>query len=245
MNNLPKVIYENKDLLVLDKPWGMVVNKADTTEGSLTLQAWVEKYLNLNDLGIAGRAGIVHRLDKDTSGVIVIAKTESAFSELQAQFKDRAVVKKYKALVHGLVDPTSGSINAPIDRNPFNRERFGVFPGGKEAITDYKTIENFQLPITDSQYKNYKKLGSVNYTLLELTPHTGRTHQIRVHLKHLGYPIVSDEFYVGRKLYRLDSKWCPRQFLHAFYLRISGMDFNSPEPSDLQQALNVLSKLTR
>lgn len=223
------VIYEDDNILVLEKPWGMVVNKADTTDNVVTLQAWVEKYLKLTDLGIGGRAGIVHRLDKDTSGVIVVAKTEEAFYNLQAQFKNREVIKKYTALVHGKVVPESGVINAPIDRNPFNRERFGIFPGGREAITEYKTIQNF----------------GDKFTLLELTPHTGRTHQIRVHMKHLGYPIVSDEFYAGRKQYREDSKWCPRQFLHASYLKIKLLngeykEFKSELPEDLRKALDLL-----
>lgn len=223
------VIYEDDNILVLEKPWGMVVNKADTTDGDLTLQAWVERYLHLTDLGIGGRAGIVHRLDKDTSGIIVVAKTEEAFYNLQAQFKNREVVKKYTALVHGLVRPALGTVNAPIDRNPFNRERFGIFPGGKEAVTDYKTIRNF----------------GDKFTLLELTPHTGRTHQIRVHMKHLGYPVVSDEFYAGRKQYREDAKWCSRQFLHASYLKIKLLsgeykEFKSELPEDLRKALDLL-----
>lgn len=225
------VIYEDDNILVLEKPGGMVVNKADTTDNVATLQAWVEEYLKLTDLGIGGRAGIVHRLDKDTSGVIVVAKTEEAFYNLQAQFKNREVVKKYTALVHGKVVPESGVINAPIDRNPFNRERFGIFPGGREAITDYKTIKNF----------------GDKFTQLELTPHTGRTHQIRVHMKHLGYPIVSDEFYGGRKQYREDKKWCPRQFLHASYLKIKLLsgeykEFKSNLPEDLKDSLSKLTK---
>lgn len=224
-----KIIYEDDNILVLEKPYGMVVNKADTTDGEKTLQAWVEKYLKLTDLGIGGRAGIVHRLDKDTSGIIVVAKTQQAFENLQAQFKNREVVKKYTALVHGFVKPAEGTINAPIDRNPFNRERFGIFPSGREAVTDYKTIKNY----------------GDKFTLLELTPHTGRTHQIRVHLKHLGYPIVSDEFYAGRKQSRDDKKWCPRQFLHASYLKIKLLsgeykEFKSDLPQDLRKALDLL-----
>jgi 23S rRNA pseudouridine1911/1915/1917 synthase len=231
------VIYEDNNILVLEKPYGMVVNKADTTDNVATLQAWVEKYLKLTDLGIGGRAGIVHRLDKDTSGIIVVAKTEIAFENLQAQFKNREVVKRYTALVHGLVKPSSGTVNAPIDRNPFNRERFGIFPGGKEAVSDYKTITNYQLPITKDQF-----------TLLEVTPHTGRTHQIRVHMKHTGHPIVSDEFYGGRKQSREDRKWCSRQFLHASYLKIKLLsgeykEFKSDLPEDLGQALKDLTAI--
>lgn len=218
------IIFENDEILVLDKPAGIVVNKADTTDSTATLQAWVEKYLKLDGLGIGGRAGIVHRLDKDTSGVIVVAKTEGSFESLQAQFKNREVVKRYTALVHGKVTPESGTVNAPVDRNPFNRERFGVFPGGKEAVTDYKTIKNF----------------GEKYTLLELTLHTGRTHQIRVHMKHIGHPVFSDEFYGGRKQSREDRKCCPRQFLHASYLKINGMEFKSELPEDLRKVLNLL-----
>jgi len=197
----PKVIHEDESLLILAKPAGTVVNRAKTTKGK-TIQDWLEDYLKLKDRGVGGRAGIVHRLDKETSGVLVVAKTERVFKKLQSQFKSRKVKKEYTALVHGKVEPVSGTIKVPVGRLPWNRERFGVLPGGRPAETDYKAIGYYQ------------KNGEI-YTLLSVWPKTGRTHQIRVHLRYLRQPIVSDLFYAGRKRARADRQWCPRLFLHA------------------------------
>ncbi|MCL4389820.1 MAG: RluA family pseudouridine synthase [Patescibacteria group bacterium] len=216
-----KVIFEDDYLLVVDKPSGLVVNKSETAAGTETMEDWA-----------AGKF-IVHRLDKDTSGLLIIAKTPVALENLQAQFKSRTTVKKYLALVHGKVSPQQGSINAPIARSPFNRMHFGVFPGGREATTDYKTISNFKFQIS-------------NFSLLELIPHTGRTHQIRVHLKYLGYPIVADPIYGGRKNLQADKRFCPRLFLHATHLEIAHpqtgeiLKFDSPLPVDLRKVLDGL-----
>lgn len=204
-----KIIFEDDDILVIDKPSGLVVSQDE---------AWV------------GDKFLVHRLDKDTSGLLVVAKTLSIRENLQRQFKDRWVVKKYLALVHGKVEPDEGVINVPIGRNSFNRQYFGVFPGGREAETGYKIYENYN-----------------GFTLLELSPKTGRTHQIRVHLKYIGYPIVADPIYGGRKNLQADLKFCPRLFLHATYLKIkhptSGAvrEFNSPLSPDLTKVLELLS----
>lgn len=203
MNILSFIIYEDDDLLIINKPSGLVVNKADTTR-ELTLQDYLLDYLKIKDLGIGDRAGIVHRLDKDTSGVLLIAKTETAFISLQSQFKDRSIQKEYTALVHDIT-PEKGVINAPIERNPFNRQRFGVFPGGREAETHYVT-------------QNYYNKNKFSYSLLRVSPKTGRTHQIRVHLKYIHHPIVSDSLYGGRKNLRHDLIFCPRLFLHASYI---------------------------
>jgi len=226
----PQVIFEDETILVIDKPAGVVVNRAETTKNLETIEDWAKsKVQNVE------RSGIVHRLDKDTSGLLLIAKTPESWEKLKSQFKDRTVVKKYLALVHGLVAPQEGTIDAPIERNPFNRKHFGVFPGGREAETQYKVLHNYQLPITNLQF-----------SYLELTPHTGRTHQIRVHLKYINHPIVSDPIYGGRKNYQSDLKWCPRLFLHATYLQIHHpqngelLEFNSPLPSDLQAVLDQL-----
>ncbi|MBI4099463.1 RluA family pseudouridine synthase [Candidatus Microgenomates bacterium] len=220
---IPKIVFEDESLLVVDKPAGLVVNRAETQKEE-TLEDWAGKKIT----GVE-RSGIVHRLDKDTSGLLVVAKTPQALANLQAQFKGREVVKKYLALVHGKVEPLVGTIDAPIDRNPFNRMRFGVFPGGREAKTDYKSL------------KSLKSL-----TLLELTPHTGRTHQIRVHLKYINHPIVADPIYGGRKNYQADLKFCPRLFLHATFLRFkhpetgTWLEFSVSLPSDLAEVLQLL-----
>lgn len=210
------VVFEDDSLLVIDKPSGVVVNRAETQKEE-TLEDWA-----------AGKF-IVHRLDKDTSGLLVIAKTPEALASLQSQFKGREVVKRYLALVHGVVSPAQGTIKAPLARNPFNRKHFGVFPGGRPAETGYKI------------YKNYN-----GYSLLELTPKTGRTHQIRVHLKHINHPVVADPIYGGRKNYQADKKFCPRLFLHATYLLVKHpktgkmMEFSTPLPEDLSKVLQLL-----
>jgi 23S rRNA pseudouridine1911/1915/1917 synthase len=222
----PKIIFEDESLLVIDKPAGVVVNRSETTREK-TIQDWLKEYLSIKGEGIGGRAGIVHRLDKETSGLLLIAKTEKAFKNLQKQFKERKVEKRYLALVHGQVKPSKGTVEVPLSRSPYNRKKFGVFLGGRPARTDYRVK------------KEYPDL-----TLLELTPKTGRTHQIRVHLKYIGHPVVADEKYAGRKTARADRQWCPRQFLHASFLRFHHPEtkkviaFNSPLPEELAKTLH-------
>lgn len=225
-----KLLFEDDFLLVLEKPAGLVVNQAETVKEK-TLQDFLVDYLKIWGKGIGDRAGIVHRLDKETSGLLLVAKTTKAFKNLQEQFKKREVEKQYLALVHGKVEPREGVVEATITRSPFNRKKFGVFLGGREAKTQYRV-------------KEYYHSNSKNYSLLEVKPTTGRTHQIRVHLKHLGYPIVGDEKYAGRKTARADRQWCPRQFLHAFSLMFTHpqtrkkVQFTNPLPLDLRRALN-------
>ena len=224
----PTIIFEDENFLVIDKPYGITVNNSETTKNQETIQNWIGPRAGVGEF--YEKSGIVHRLDKDTSGVLVIAKTESAYLNLKTQFQNRETVKKYLALVHGLVDPPVGTINAPIERSPFNRMRYGVFVGGREAVTSYRTLGH------------YGRL-----TLVEVTPKTGRTHQIRVHLKYIKHEIVSDPIYGGRKQLRDDLKFCPRLFLHAQSLTlkhpISGelMTFTSPLPTDLESVISSLS----
>lgn len=226
-------IFEDETILLLNKPADLVVNKARTVKQP-TLQDWLQEYLKLKGTGIGGRMGIVHRLDKDTSGVILVAKTQKAFVDLQKQFKERKVLKKYLALVHGHPEIKKGVIKADVSRSPFDRKKFGVFLGGRKAETGYRVLRHY----------DNKILGI--FSLLELTPKTGRTHQIRVHLKHIGHPVVSDKQYAGRKTARHDRQWCPRQFLHASLLAFKHPDtgkrvkFVSPLPNDLKKALEAL-----
>jgi 23S rRNA pseudouridine1911/1915/1917 synthase len=243
----PKVIYEDSAFAVIDKPSGMTVNRADTTRGEVTLQDAIisifgldEPRIKVDEQGFRNafleRSGIVHRLDKETSGLILVAKTESAFSTLQQQFKNRTVHKNYVALVHGEVKPGDGEINAPIGRESWNRMRFGVVAGGKEAFTKYQVLERRLLR------GNKEKLS-----LVSLEPKTGRTHQIRVHMKYLGYPLFADFLYAGRKTQRDDRKYLARVFLHAAEISFShpatgeGLMFRSDLPEELRQFLDEMT----
>lgn len=238
----PGVLFENKSLIAVDKPAGMVVNRAETVE-TKTLQDWIEgnlKFPLANDRSL--RNGIVHRLDKDTSGVILVAKTRKAMRDLQDQFKRREVAKKYLALVHGRLTPREGSISLPLARRIRDRERFGVSISGKKAQTTWNVREYLKK-------KNNTTLNEESYSYVEVSPQTGRTHQIRVHLAHVNYPIVSDARYLGKRRARADRKWCPRQFLHAWKLRFRDplgakkVSVKSPLASDLRKALMKLRKI--
>ncbi|MGA2967735.1 MAG: RluA family pseudouridine synthase, partial [Candidatus Levyibacteriota bacterium] len=210
-----KVIYEDKDILVLDKPSGVIVNKADTTKNELTVQDWLESGWQIGDgrwqvdeqSDFYKRAGVAHRIDKETSGILIVAKNKESFENLQAQFKERKVEKTYVALVHGKMESEEGEISVPVGRLPWNRKRFGVLAGGKEAVTRYRVISNFKFQISKNKEEEL--------SLLELYPKTGRTHQIRVHLKYINHPIFGDELYAGRKTSRDDRKLLQRFFLHA------------------------------
>lgn len=239
MENEPQVLYEDEYLLAIDKPSGMVVNRGFGATD--TVQDWLEAnfQFSINMRSDSNfqemRNGIVHRLDKETSGVLLIAKTQDAFCELQRQFKDREVEKVYIGLVHGIVEPQAGVVDASIGRNPKNRMKFGVVESGREAVTEYKLVTCYMLPVTRE-----------TFSLVEFYPKTGRTHQIRVHAKHLGHPIVSDYQYAGRKTTRKDRKWCPRLFLHAAKLTFrhpkhgARDTIEAPLPQDLQQVLSLL-----
>lgn len=195
-----EIIFEDNDLLVINKPSGLTVNRSETTKGD-TLQDWLEEKYKFD----VERSGIVHRLDKETSGILIIAKNTPAFENLQTQFKERVVKKTYIALVHGKIS-SDGEVRVPVGRLPWNRKRFGVLAGGREAVTKFKVIPHGQ---------NSKLINNEQMTLLELYPETGRTHQIRVHMKYLNHPVFADELYAGRKTARNDRKILPRLFLHA------------------------------
>ena len=236
----PKIIYEDDSFFVVDKPSGWITDSSNTTTNQPVLQEWVAENFKFQISNFKlMRNGIVHRLDKETSGILLIAKTKASFEELQRQFKERIVHKTYIDLVHGRVErgEVDGVIDAPVGRLPWRRDRFGVLPDGREAVTEYKKIDDYVL-------ENDK------FSLLELKPKTGRTHQIRIHLKHIGHPIVADEFYAGRKTARHDRKWCPRLFLHAGGITFlhpitrKEISFKSDLPQDLSVALANLVKIS-
>ncbi len=216
------IIYEDDDLLVVDKPAGLTVHPAPGHPNHTLANAILSHLSRLPDSDDWRRPGIVHRLDKDTSGVMVVAKNNAAQLNLSAQFKNRSVKKAYLALVRGRLRPRDGVIEAPIGRDLRHRERMAVVTEdrGRAARTPYHVVDY-----------------TGNYTLLGLKPETGRTHQIRVHLMAIGYPVVGD------KVYGVKSAHLSRQFLHAsrlgFKLPSSGeyVEFTSDLPPDLAQAL--------
>ena len=235
------ILFEDNDLLVINKPAGVVVNRAQSVKDE-TIQDWAEKKLGLASAQpqswgdtFESRAGIVHRIDKETSGVLIIAKNPQAFIALQGQFKDRTTRKTYLALVHGAVAPPEGEIRAPVGRLPWNRERFGILPGGKEAVTKYHVHRSW----LTVHGKTKEQIS-----LVELHPETGRTHQIRVHLKYMNHPIIADFLYAGRKTARSDRTWAPRVMLHAWKIIIthpvtgSPLAIEAPIPDDISRIIS-------
>lgn len=220
------IVYEDADLLVVNKPAGMVVHPAFGHASGTLVNAVLAHCPDLAGVGGELRPGIVHRLDKDTSGLIVVAKGDTALRDLQTQFKGREVRKVYLTLVEGHVSPATGLIDAPIGPNPRARKKMAVVPrGGREAQTEYRALEFYDA-----------------HTLVEAHPLTGRTHQIRIHMAFIGHPIVGDAVYGFRK----QRAKAPRLFLHAarlgFRLPSTGewREFQSPLPDDLSAVLERL-----
>lgn len=245
------ILYEDEDLIVVDKPAGIVVNRADTTKNAITVQDWSEEKFGIKyqvssskygekdwkpEDDFYSRGGIVHRLDKETSGALILAKNPESFVNLQKQFHARTVKKIYRALAHGVITPPKGEINVPVGRLPWNKNRFGILPGGKESKTLYEVLTNYVNPKTKE-----------NLTYIELYPQSGRTHQIRVHLKYINHPIFSDFLYAGRKTSRKDRQILERVFLHAARISFSqpstgkSIAVESQLPHELQNLLNQLT----
>ena len=217
------VVYEDGDLLVVNKPAGMTVHPAPGHPDGTLVNAALAHCPDLQGIGGTIRPGIVHRLDKDTSGLLVVAKNDNAHRRLSAQLKARAFRKVYLALTHGRVTPAEAIIEAPIGRSNSNRQRMAIVDGGREAVTRYLVVRRYSA-----------------HTLVEIRPTTGRTHQIRVHFASLGYPLVGDATY-GKADGSLN-----RHFLHATSLgfRHPASDeyheFTSALPSELTQFLQCL-----
>jgi 23S rRNA pseudouridine1911/1915/1917 synthase len=238
-----KIVYEDDDLMVIDKPAGLVVHPAPGHSGGTLVNAILHHLPGLEGVGGERRPGIVHRLDKQTSGLIVIAKHDRSHRFLQRQFAARTVHKVYLALLEGQISPENGRISAPIGRHPIHRKRQAVLPvnpqtgetKGREAITEYHTIGLYSTRL------NSGEIG--NFTLVEAVLHTGRTHQIRVHFAWMKHPVVGDTLY-GYRRQRIP---LDRQFLHAHKLRFqlpaTGeiREFIAPLPEELQQILDQMT----
>jgi 23S rRNA pseudouridine1911/1915/1917 synthase len=215
------VVYEDRDLLVVDKPRGMVVHPAPGHSRGTLVNALLNHCDDLSGIGGIRRPGIVHRLDKDTSGLLIVAKNDLAHRRLSAQLKARVINREYIALVNGLVRPAHGRIEAPVGRHPVHRKKMAVVESGREAVTRYRTIKTYH-----------------RYSLLQLQLETGRTHQIRVHLSYLGYPVVGDLLYAGNLSGGLPAELVFSQALHArrisFTHPVSGikMSFSTPLPPE-------------
>jgi 23S rRNA pseudouridine1911/1915/1917 synthase len=221
------IIFENDDLLVVNKPAGMVVHPAAGHASGTLVNAVLGYDPDIEGIGGEERPGLVHRLDKETSGLIVLAKNDKAHQWLQDQFRLRQVEKTYLALVDGKPPTPSGRVEAPIGRDPSHRKKMAIVPlrKGREAVSEYKTLESF-----------------AEHTLLEFHPHTGRTHQIRLHCQFLGCPIVGDSIYGHRhSTVKID-----RHFLHAHKLKITlpndkqASVFEVPLPAELEAVLKTL-----
>ncbi len=234
------ILWEDADLIVVSKPPGMPTHPSYGHTSGTLVNALLHHSRQLSDIGGPVRPGIVHRLDIDTSGVLVVAKTNDAHRELQSQFRRRQTRKEYRAICHGCPNPRAGSISAPIERNPRERKRMRTSPGGKDSLTDYKVLET-----------------NGHFSYLAVRIHTGRTHQIRVHLKSRGHPVLCDGLY-GREVdadaaYIRTKKRASgsepvvsRQMLHAMRLTFrhpsSGVagGYEAPIPEDFQRAVEII-----
>ncbi|MEJ2154418.1 MAG: RluA family pseudouridine synthase [Desulfobacteraceae bacterium] len=234
------VLYEDRHLIVINKPSGLVVHPAAGHPSGTLVNGILHHCPDLAGIGGEMRPGIVHRLDKDTSGVIIVAKSAPVLANLSAQFKARQVAKQYLALVHGVPDQASGAVDLPVGRHPVDRKKMStISPRGREALTLWRIKEKFQ-----------------GAALLEIDLKTGRTHQIRVHCQSMGHPLLGERVYGSRKMLARPAKGdaalhnvlngIRRQMLHAFQLRlvhpVSGEDlrFEAPLPEDMKAVIMAL-----
>ena len=220
------IIYEDDDLIIINKPSGMVVHPGSGNYSSTLVNALMY-HTNLNEFEDEVRPGIVHRIDKDTSGLMIVAKNPKAHELLSEMFKNKEEIKEYIALVIGEINPSSGNIDAPIGRDPHNRKKMTVTDiNAKKAITHFHVLKRYN-----------------GYTLLKLNLETGRTHQIRVHLKYIGYPVYNDPVYTNGKCTDFG------QFLHSHKINFihpitkKKMEFNCSLPKEFEDFLNTLEPL--
>jgi 23S rRNA pseudouridine1911/1915/1917 synthase len=229
-----QVVFEDRHVLVLDKPAGLVVHPGAGNPDHTLMNALLAHDPELTKLP---RAGIVHRLDKDTSGLLIVARTVAAHTALVRMLEARAIHREYEAICRGVMT-AGGTVDAPIDRHPVDRVRFGVRDGGRDAVTHYRVLRRYRA-----------------HTHVRVQLETGRTHQIRVHLAHIGYPLVGDKVYGGRhaqprgasETLRAALRGFPRQALHAARLHLEHpvrgkpIDVISATPADLRALLEVLA----
>ena len=221
-----EIVYEDKAVAVVNKPQGMVVHPSAGHPNGTMVNALMYHVKDLSSINGVIRPGIVHRIDKDTSGLLMVAKNDLAHESLAKQLKDKTSLRKYVALVHGVIPHEKGTINAPIGRSKVNRKMQAVREDGKPAVTHFNVLERFN-----------------DFTLVELTLETGRTHQIRVHMKYIGYPLAGDPVYGPSKTLKGNG-----QFLHAkllgFTHPITGqkMVFEAPLPTIFEKTLEKLRK---
>ncbi len=220
-----EVLFEDDDLLVLNKPAGLVMHPGAGHQQHTLVNALLAHCQNLSGIGGRERPGIVHRLDKETSGCLVVAKNDSTHRDLSKQFAARTMGKIYLALVAGIPRKSSGVIDAAIERHPVHRQRMSIARRqGRTAKTEYRVLR-----------------AGADMSLLECTLHSGRTHQIRVHLHHLGHPVLGDKLYGGKR-----AGTFPRQMLHAWKLTFShprtdtAMTFEAPVPPDFAEAMKLI-----
>ncbi|MCS7060815.1 MAG: RluA family pseudouridine synthase [Anaerolineae bacterium] len=252
------ILYEDEEVLAINKPAGLVVHPGAGNPMGTLANALLSHAPQLAAVGEKDRPGIVHRLDKETSGIVLIAKTPAAHRALQEQFKSRAVKKLYLALCVGAVTPTRGVINKPIGRDPSNRKRMAVTITGRPAMTEYAVAEVFTpggrtidvFPNGDQTAgwpQSIRLPAKASYSLVRAWPTTGRTHQLRVHFKSIGFPIVGDAVYGATRRDPLSRALAPRQMLHAgeltFILPASGQTCTlyAPLPADMRRLMDALS----
>ncbi len=224
--NLPlDILYEDADLIVVNKARGMTVHPAETVKSGTLVNALLYHCKDLSGINGVKRPGIVHRLDKDTSGVMVVAKNDAAHLSLAAQIKDKIAARTYLAIVHGVLKDNAGIISGAIGRDKVDRKKMAITPDGKPAVTEFKVLERFE-----------------NFTYVECKLQTGRTHQIRVHMTAIGHPLLGDTKYTARKNF-FDIKG---QALHSHTLNLihpttkEQMNFTAPLPDDMENILKSL-----
>lgn len=226
--NIPlDIIYEDSDVIVVNKPKGMVVHPSAGHSGGTLVNALLYHCDDLSGINDIERPGIVHRIDKDTSGLLVVAKNDVAHTSLAEQLSNKTVERKYEAIVHGIIEHETGLIDAPIARDPKDRQRMGIVNNGRPAVTHFSVLNRF-----------------TNFTHVECQLETGRTHQIRVHFKYIGYPLVGDPKYGQRKTLDVDG-----QALHAKSLGFSHprtnewLKFEVEPPKIFTEVLEQIQKM--